>query len=212
MERERPQGTPHGAPHVPLSPALELRWSASPKSAHSSARAADFRSANARILKNTWELCTSAIARSFANTAASLSEKKEICTFILTHVSNYTMLTILPLLVHPARSNKHIRALHEKSRPFPCPDCESHFTFQDGLSRHIAMVCCFRSQTKSSLNWLLTSAPRSIKKQDRSAVPTSHVENHSSKRRTLKSTSPLSTRNSNQSNAFAVPPLGKTTT
>lgn len=36
--------------------------------------------------------------------------------------------------------NKHIRALHEKSRPFKCPECTSQFAFQDGLSRHISMV------------------------------------------------------------------------
>lgn len=36
--------------------------------------------------------------------------------------------------------NKHIRALHEKSRPFKCPECSGQFAFQDGLSRHISMV------------------------------------------------------------------------
>lgn len=36
--------------------------------------------------------------------------------------------------------NKHIRALHEKSRPFKCSECASEFAFQDGLSRHVAMV------------------------------------------------------------------------
>lgn len=37
-------------------------------------------------------------------------------------------------------SNKHIRALHEKSKPFKCSECKSQFSFQDGLTRHVAMV------------------------------------------------------------------------
>lgn len=65
-----------------------------------------------------------------------------MCQIIASHTSIYFPTFIFPYLTFLSYycRNKHIRALHEKSRPFKCQECPSQFAFQDGLSRHISMV------------------------------------------------------------------------
>lgn len=125
------------------------------RTGRSSVTSAASRSANDLIEASISGLCTTRSVRSPAHTVLPLLGRKEICTsFDYSHrvycsvmrirrkscgLTSNTQRLRLSFFVLVNR-NKHIRALHEKSRPFKCPECGAQFAFQDGLSRHVAMV------------------------------------------------------------------------
>ncbi len=148
-------------PHPPLPPAPALvtlppgprivpLLNASLRIVHSNAKFAGSHSLSAPTVPSTSAQSTTVSAHSRVSIVRPRSARRETCKLkiLLFHLSlsklhvlinsKLTMYRIFPCFF--LYRNKHVRALHEKSRPFKCSECGSQFAFQDGLSRHISMV------------------------------------------------------------------------